>query len=210
MLIANAYFLLEKFVALISVAWFRCCRWKCTIFSWRFSHCYCRQNYTISHMKQPRPLASISSSLLTSISRGHARGEQLLVTIAAWHPSPSCWLSYRVMMYSWRSITLSLRKKLTSSTANLEWCHVHFSKIQLLNPWNLTMQSEDTSLIIYIHVIWYIFIPWKLEVTWVTRTPAFWDTPGCPMITHTRDSYQIQSENKTKSKLQILKNCQKF
>ena len=27
---------------------------------------------------------------------------------------------------SWRSTTLSLPKKLTSSTANLEWCHVHF------------------------------------------------------------------------------------
>ena len=27
---------------------------------------------------------------------------------------------------SWRSTTLSAPKKLTSSTANLEWCHVHF------------------------------------------------------------------------------------
>ena len=27
---------------------------------------------------------------------------------------------------SWRSTTLSPPKKLTSSTANLEWCHVHF------------------------------------------------------------------------------------
>ena len=27
---------------------------------------------------------------------------------------------------SWRSTTLSLPKKLTSSTANLEWCHFHF------------------------------------------------------------------------------------
>ena len=30
------------------------------------------------------------------------------------------------------------------------------------------------------------------------------------MITHTSDSHQIPSQNKTKSKLQILKNCQKF
>ena len=30
------------------------------------------------------------------------------------------------------------------------------------------------------------------------------------MITHTIDSYQIQSQNKTKSKLQIWKNYQKF
>ena len=40
------------------------------------------------------------------------------------------------------------------------------------------------------------------RITRTTRTPAFWDTPR-PMITHTRDSYQIQSQNKTKSKLQI-------
>ena len=36
-----------------------------------------------------------------------------------------------------------------------------------------------------------------------SRTPAFWDTPHCPMITHTRDSHLIPSQNKTKSKLQI-------
>ena len=38
-----------------------------------------------------------------------------------------------------------------------------------------------------------------------TRTPAFWDTPYCPTITHTSDSHQIPSQNKTKSKLQIQK-----
>ena len=31
-----------------------------------------------------------------------------------------------------------------------------------------------------------------------------------PMITHTSDSHQIPSQNNTKSKLQILKNCQNF
>ena len=36
-----------------------------------------------------------------------------------------------------------------------------------------------------------------------TRTPAFWDTPCRPMITHTSDSHQTPSQNKTKSKLQI-------
>ena len=46
------------------------------------------------------------------------------------------------------------------------------------------------------------------ELTRTTRTPAFWDTPRRPMITHTSDSHHIQ--NKTKSKLQILKNCQKY
>ena len=45
----------------------------------------------------------------------------------AWHSISSCQLLYRVLMCSWRNTTLSLRKKLTSSTANLEWCHVHFS-----------------------------------------------------------------------------------
>ena len=30
------------------------------------------------------------------------------------------------------------------------------------------------------------------------------------MITHTSDSHQIPSHNKTKSNLQIKKNCQKF
>ena len=36
------------------------------------------------------------------------------------------------------------------------------------------------------------------------------NTTRCPMITHTIDSYQIPSQNKTNSKLHILKNCQKF
>ena len=39
--IANVFFLLEKFVMLITVAWFQVYRWKCTIPSWRFRHCYC-------------------------------------------------------------------------------------------------------------------------------------------------------------------------
>ena len=34
--------------------------------------------------------------------------------------------------------------------------------------------------------------------------------PNRPMITHTSDSHQIPSENKTKSKLQILEYCQKL
>ena len=38
--------------------------------------------------------------------------------------APSC----IVLMYSWRSTTLSQRKKLTSSTTNLEWCHVHLRR----------------------------------------------------------------------------------
>ena len=34
--------------------------------------------------------------------------------------------------------------------------------------------------------------------------------PPRPMITHTSDSHQIPSQNNTKSKLQIWKNCQNF
>ena len=44
-------------------------------------------------------------------------------------------------------------------------------------------------------------------VTRTTRTPAFWDTPCHPMITHTSDSHQIPNQKKTKSKLQIKKNA---
>ena len=49
-------------------------------------------------------------------------------TTGAWHPSLSCRLLQRVLMCSWRSTTLSLRKELTSSTANFEWCHVRLSR----------------------------------------------------------------------------------
>ena len=50
----------------------------------------------------------------------------------------------------------------------------------------------------------------RQEQTRTTRTPAFWDTPRRPMITHTSDSHQIPSQNNTKSKLQNLKNYQNF
>ena len=51
----------------------------------------------------------------------------------------------------------------------------------------------------------------KQSKTRTTRTPAFWDTPAAPWLpTHTRDSHHIPSQKKTKSNLQILKNCQNF
>ena len=37
-------------------------------------------------------------------------------------------------------------------------------------------------------------------ITRTTRMPAFWDTPRCPMITHTRDSHQIPSQSKYRLK----------
>ena len=46
-------------------------------------------------------------------------------------------------------------------------------------------------------------------MTRTTGTSAFWDTPHRPMITHTRDSHQIPSQNKTKWKLQIKKKIAK-
>ena len=46
----------------------------------------------------------------------------------------------------------------------------------------------------------------KTKQQWIkTRTPAFWDTPTRLMITYTSDSHQIPSQNKTTSKLRILK-----
>ena len=41
--------------------------------------------------------------------------------------------------------------------------------------------------------------PIRLSTTRTTRTHAFWDTHHCHMITHTSDSHQIPSQNKTKS-----------
>ena len=55
-----------------------------------------------------------------------------------------------------------------------------------------------------------------LAKTRATRTPAFRDTPTPPpppphpMITHTSDSHEIPSHNKTKSKLQLLKKLPKI
>ena len=44
----------------------------------------------------------------------------------------------------------------------------------------------------------------------ITSQSQSWDTLRCPMIIHTSDSYQIPYHNKSKSKLQIKKICQKF
>ena len=56
--------------------------------------------------------------------------------------------------------------------------------------------------------IWvYCFIFWSqkkcqtililLELEQLERLHSFWDTPRRPMITHTNDSHQIPSQNKT-------------
>ena len=41
---------------------------------------------------------------------------------------------------------------------------------------------------------------WNSSSTRTTRTPAFWDTPRRPMITHTSDSHQIPGVKVTNSK----------
>ena len=69
---------------------------------------------------------------------------------------------------------------------------------------NAVKSQYDTS---WHNMIWYTAQQWQ---TRTTKTPAFWDTLRRPMITHTRDSHQIPSQNTTKSKLQILQICQKF
>ena len=69
-----------------------------------------------------------------------------------------------------------------NSVINLCWCHGATQILVIIAPGN--------------------GLP---EPTRTTRTPAFWDTPRRPMITHTSDSHQIPSQNNTKSKLQILK-----
>ena len=48
---------------------------------------------------------------------------------------------------------------------------------------------------------------WQLEQLERLRSE---NTPHCPMITHTIDSYQIPCHNKTKSKLPILKDLPKI
>ena len=85
---------------------------------------------------------------------------------------------------SWRSTTLSPRKKLTSSTANLEWCHVHFIRDsystlstkksdQAKTPWNnFSMQNSTlnpheivTRLPLTISIRFVSPLPWR-RINW--------------------------------------------
>ena len=104
-------------------------------------------------------------------------------------------------------------------------CIVHF------NSWGITLYihheiyTQGRHLIYVIPPHWYDTVSWNPSScktrtylfyivnitasakTRTTRTHAFWEY--CLIITQTIDSYEIKS-NKTKSKLQILKICQKF
>ena len=118
----------------------------------------------------------------------------------------------------WRGTALSVPKKLTSSTANLEWCHVHFLRDsyitisvewldQAKSPWRYVSTEKFTL---------------NLHKTRTTRTPAFWGYPRRPVITHTIDhfvlnpksilltsSYRIPGQKKVKAE-KIRKSCEKF
>ena len=54
--------------------------------------------------------------------------------------------------------------------------------------------------------------PWCCQATshYLNQLERLRSEIPCPMITPTSDSHQIPSQNMTKSKLQILENCQKF
>ena len=75
-------------------------------------------------------------------------------------------------------------------------------------------QSNFFNFYLWAHIwikLLFIFLLWLLSPGKTrTRTPAFWDTPCHPMITHTSDSHQIPSQQKTKSKLWIWKKLPKF
>ena len=82
-------------------------------------------------------------------------------------------------------------------------------------PWCSTTTGQDnalnwenpcSSLREVVHKVWALMVP---DLTRSTRTPAFCDTPRRPMITHTSDSRQTPSQNKTKLHFFFL-NCQKF
>ena len=73
-------FLVGKFVALIIGAWFQLCRRKCTIRSWWLSHLHCRQNYTISHKKQPRPFADACVNF-ERLARVRLRQHQVAIVV---------------------------------------------------------------------------------------------------------------------------------
>ena len=71
---------------------------------------------------------------------------------------------------SWRSTTLSMRKKLTSSTANSEWWHVHFicDSYYTYPPSNQTKQE--------LHGI-------SFQLNWVMNGPLHKPTPTDQAIT---------------------------
>ena len=69
----------------------------------------------------------------------------------AWHPSSSYRLLHRVLMYKCCSTALSLRKKLTTSSANFEWCHVHSVAIHTVHLINRVIWPDKNSMELFFH-----------------------------------------------------------
>ena len=59
-----------------------------------------------------------------------------------------------------------------------------------------TTRQIISTLFIHWNQITTLMMVTKIITTRTTRTPAFWDTPHRPMITHTSGSHQIPSQNK--------------
>ena len=87
--------------------------------------------------------------------------------------------------------------------------------------WSLWPYKFDYTIVYHVNVgvNFSLFINYRLNnkvIVWIISLKKLEqleclhseNTPGHPMITHTLDTYRILSQNKTKSKLQILKNCQ--
>ena len=105
---------------------------------------------------------------------------------------------------------------LQSCTKPSIWCHWSWSSLpQVMACCLMTLSHYQNQCWLFYWVftqkyfVKFVSKPRPCSViTRTTKTPAFWDTPRCPMITHTGDSHQIPSQNKTK--LQIQKNFQKY
>ena len=125
------------------------------------------------------------------------------------------WITYHILQHCYNGLMLVKKKFWMVFAHNLNCKGDSFHFISITSYLITTKCHGSTAFIVYVEFCKDCSIricnraKWKFNPIW-TRTPAFWDTPRPPMITHTSDSHQIPSQNNTKSKLQILKNCQNF
>ena len=107
----------------------------------------------------------------------------------------------KIKQFSFAKINLKL-----SSEKWQQFCFsLNVSKVLMtfrISIHSLRSQSDNWTSPVW----WYILT----NITRTTRMPAFWDTPRGPMFIHTSDSHHLPSQKKTKSMLQIAKNCQNF
>ena len=66
---------------------------------------------------------------------------------------------------SWRSTTLSPPKKLTSSTASLEWCHVHFIRDSYSKFIHRIIGPSKNSMEVFINAQFDFKSTWNLDST---------------------------------------------